>query len=623
MKIRRTFVFILLYSILICSIFANSNAIANDPANEGIEKAATPTPSLVSAEETENKKVDFKKLNILSKFNNRSAAENLVYSLNKSGQEVRIVTKEIDISLKSLSIGLFLTRMRAEHVVKRLKKHNIDAFVFELKSGKFRVYAGAMKDESNFWERYEKLLTLGYKKPHTSIKIAHETQYFVVSDKEDESKTITKAIAKLRPIEAKNSQFITEMYSARFKGEFSMWGEEGNRSSSNYFNSSINLRTKYKANLDFTYGTRFQATEQSSEENIQKFEFDLQPTYLRYQQQQNEWSIGAIDARWDAINPNKQHESLSDRLSGKVLVRYKLDTDKEDNRRPSFGMRWKFDSAKTYDLDVIWLPVFRPAKLPDFGSVWHPVRRSDGAIRGIKPTKNWAELVKRGSFADDKLGTGGAGVRFSNKVGSRTRAITLQYTRRSEPYYALNPLIADALNAGKTLNFALAQKGYTFTPKHPYSGIMTWEESSKVSHFEFAVLSNTPYTTTDYRYKTAMSMAWKLGFIYPKTSKKSLVSAYLTGRHINTKDKILDRKTKISLFGELYSISHSGTWKFSSTYEIGLDRLALFLNPRLTFQQTKYVQIYVNYLLFSGDKITESGYQTKNSILSLTWQAGF
>ncbi|MDH3327083.1 MAG: hypothetical protein OEM38_10245 [Gammaproteobacteria bacterium] len=564
--------------------------------------------------------IDFKKLNILSKFTNKNSADNLIYSLNKSGQKVRLISQQIDIPLKSLSIGLFQTRMLAERAVKHLKENNIDAFVFELNNDKFRVHAGAMQDENNFWQRYEKLLALGYKKPHTTIKVVQATQYYVVSDKKEDTPLHVKI--KSVTTKAKNTELTTEFLGARFKGEFSIWGDQGKRSSSNYFNAALSLRTKYKSDLDFTFGTRFDATEQSSEKNVQKFEFQWQPTYLRYHQPRQQWMIGAIDAQWDTINPNAQHESLSDRLSSKVLVRYKLDYELADKRRPVFGLRWKYNSEQ-YDLDVIWEPAFRPAKLPDFGSIWHPVRRSDGAIRGIEPTGTWKELVEKGSFANETLDTGGIGVRIGRRIGSRTRATTLQYARQNEPYYALNAGVQKHLSNGQTTDVALSAIGYTFTPEHPYTGVLTWEESSPISHFEIAVLSNTPYTTRDYEYKTAMSIAWKLGFIYPKKDRNTHISAYLIGRHINTNDNILDRKTKTSLFGELYQTSKNGLWKLGSSYEIGLDRAELFLNPRLTLQQSKYVQIYLNYLLFTGSENTESGYHTGHSILSLTWQAAF
>ena len=564
--------------------------------------------------------VDFKKLNILSKFSDRKSAEELVYSLKKSGQKVRIVEKEIDLPLKSLSVGLFLTRQRADAVVRQLQKNHIDAFVFQLKNGKFRVHAGAMQDETNFWQRYEKLMALGYKKPHTGIKVVKIKQYYVVSDKKEK----TKLLAKIKPVttKTKNAVFTTELHNARFKGEFSIWGDQGNRSSSNYFNAGLSLRTKYKSNLDFTYGSRFDATEQSSDENVQKFETQWLPTYLRYHNTKQQWMIGAIDARWDTENNKTPINDLSDWLSSRILTRYKLDRDIIDRRRPVFGVRWTLDTTQ-FDLDVIWLPTFRPAKLPDFGSIWHPVRRSDGAIRGIKSTDTWKELVKQGSFANESFDTGGGGVRFLHKIGKNKRAITLQYARRNEPYYVLNPAIKRYLAEGQTLEFAMAAEGYTFTPKHPYSGVITWEESGSVSHFEVALFSNTPYTTSSYEYKTAMSMAWKMGFIYPKTNKRTHVSAYFIGRHINTSDSILDRKTKLALAGELYKISRSKLWKLGTRYEIGLDNAELFLNPRVTFQQSKYVQIYLNYLLFSGSEVTESGYHTNHSILSLTWQAAF
>jgi len=575
--------------------------------------------SIVANEKTTE--VDFKKLNVISKFLDKKSADELVYSLKRSGQDIRLVSKQVDLNLKSLSVGLFDTKIHADSVVKHLASNKIDSFVFKLRSGKYRVHAGAIEKEDLFWSRYEKLVALGYKKPHTSIKVVKQTEYYIVSDKKEDT-SLSHQLKSVIP-DMKNTAISTEFHSARFKGEFSIWGDQGDRSSSNYFNAALSLRTIYQSNLDFIYGGRFDATEQSSDENIQKFEFDWKPTYMRFHEGNRQWMVGAIDARWETINPNTEHESLSERLSSKILVRYKLDYDLTDKHQPVIGTRWKFRSP-LYELDVMWLPFFRPAKLPDFGSIWHPVRRSDGAIRGIEPTDQWAELVKKGSFADEKSLTGGIGVRISHRVGSRTRAATLQYTRQNEPYYALNSTVQQLTNAGTDADTAiLSTKEATFTPEHPYTGILTWEESSKISHFEFAISTNTPYSTRDYEYKTAMSMAWRMGFIYPKTDRNVHLSGYFTGHHINTDETIIDRKTKLAISGEVYTLSKSGFWKFGTSYEIGLDHAELFLNPRLTLQQSKYVQIFLNYLLFTGSDTTESGYHTGHSILSLTWQANF
>lgn len=560
---------------------------------------------------------ELKKLRVLSKFLDLEKANKLLYSLKKSGQDVRIIEKQKEIVLKAISFGAYKSRKKAESIIRRLQQNDVDAFIHKTKSGRYRIHAGALQDEIYYWSRYEKLVSLGYKKLQTTLKPVEVTEYLIVRDKSEE----LKPPMQLQPVVSKiiNQDIVTEFYAARFKGEFSIWGTQEDRSSSNYFNAAVSARTRHSNVWDMTYGARFEMIEQSSDENLQDFSIIWEPTYFNFYQNGQRWQLGLIDARWKQQNK----DNLSERMFSKNLSRYKLDDNFDDRRRPTFGLSWQFKQVNQ-SLDVIWIPLFRPAKLPDFGSIWHPVSRTNKAIMGIESTADWESLVENGSFADEEILSGGVGVRLSRFVGSNERAITLQYVRRSEPYYKLNPSIQNLLAQDRTLDFAVAfSPGYTFTPEHPYSGILSWEEIGKISHIEVALLSNRPYTKSNYQMKTAASLEWKLGFNYPKTNKNTHLAVFFSGWHINTSNEILDQKTRLALSGNLFMNTSNQYWKFGSDFDIALNQFDVFINPKIIFQQSKHVNIYLNYQIFAGDDNTNNGYHTKHSIVSLAWQAIF
>ena len=578
-------------------------------------------PQLAIAEEEQiigDTDLSLDEIRVIGKFTNKTAAEKLLRSLNKTGQPARIISQTEDITLKSVNVGLYPDKSEAASVERHLKSHDIDAFMFPTGSGEYRVHAGALRGEDQYWSRFEKLLALGYKRIHTTLKPVTITHFFVVRELIEDLPPPMYSLAV--DSEERSKTFKTTFLFGRFKGEFDGWRASGEQSSSNYFRASLSARTFYKKQWDFTYGLRFDALEQSSTNNIQKFEFQALPTYLRYQEPNNQWHVGLIDGRWD----DRKQASLGDRLSSRILTRHLLDEDVIDRRRPIIGARWQFEQAQ-YRLDVIASPIFRPAQMPTMGSIWHPINRENKAIMGLRSTDIWKDLVSKGSFADEKkYQIGGVGVRMSQQVGRRTRATTIQYIRQSEPYYQLNAEIQQLISNGNTVDEALAaSSNSTFSPRHPYSAVFTWEEFGKVSHFEVAVSSNTPYTTTTYEMKSAVSLEWMLGFVYPTKDRLMHISSYFVGRRINTKDNILDRKTKLGIKGDLYKYSKGRHWKVGSAYQINFDQLSLFLNPRIDYVQNKYLDISLYYQLFVGSNNDSIGFHSDHSILGLRWQAVF
>ncbi len=561
-----------------------------------------------------------KEVRIISKFFVRTEAEKLMRSLNKSGQNVRITTRTEEVTLKSISLGLFANEEKARVVVKHLKSHQIDAFSYRVSSGEYRVHAGAMQQENHYWHRFEKLLALGYKQINTILKKTTITHFFVVRPLIKRlppslpPKLIKRIPAKTTPTSFKN----TFRY-GRFKGEFNAWKDKGQQSSGNYFNAALGANTKYKNQWEMTYGSRFEATEQSSIKNVQTFELQWLPTYLSVRESDNEMHFGFIDGRWD----DNSQESLSDRMSSKILTRYRLDEEVVDRRRPIIGARWQFNHSN-YQVDVIANPVFRPAKLPVDESIWHPVSRTNGAMLGIRSTDNWRELIKKGSFAGEKYQFGGIGIRLTHRVGRRIRAITLQYARRSEPYYELNTSIQKLIALGSSVENALAAtSGRTFRPKHPHTVVFSWAEFGKVSHFEVTASSSAPYTTTAYQMKTTLSLEWVLGFIYPTKNKNIHLSSFFTGRRLNTGEDTLDRKLKLGLQGEVSRQWFSQRWLVGVNYQVDLDQLGFYLKPNIRYEQNKFLKISLYYQLLGGGSGTDNGFHSGHSVLGLNWQANF
>jgi len=571
--------------------------------------ADTPSPSDTSKL--------LKNFQILSKFATPKEAQKLADSLIKNGQDITIIQDEIEITLKTLSVGLYPDEAEADAVVLHLQKNKIDAYAIPFEGGTYRVYAGAMRDENHYWQRFEKLLGLGYRRIHTEQKPSNMTIYYVVRPKNE-----VLPIPFLSPPDAArlfSKNWRNEFIEGRFKGEYSIWGNPENRGSANYFKTSIGARAYYKNNWDFTYGFRFEAIEQSADESYQFLDTQLRPTYLRYRIPNHTWSIGAINAVWD----DRNRDSISNRLDSNNLTRYRLDSDHTEREQSVFAIRWEHEKAD-HKLDVVWTPVYQPSKLPRFSSIWHPVNQSRSAIRGIDANDDYKQLIRQGSFSNQKLLTGGVGVRMVREMGRRTMATTLQFARHKAPYYVLNSKIRSLLAQGQTVNQALsAIYEPTFTTEQPYTGILSWEEFGDTAQMELAILTNAPYTTKNYELKTSMAFEWRLGFVYPKTDKYTHISAFTHGRFINTSEKMLDRNTQIYISGEMWRETENRLWRFSLNYDIAVSYFDVFLNPKISFKQNKIIDLYLSYQIFSGSPGTPSGYHTTHSVVQLGWQAKF
>ena len=356
-----------------------------------------------------------KNFQIISKFTTSAEAQKLADSLIKNGQNITIIPDKIEISLKTLSVGLYPNKTEADTEVNNLQKNHIAAYAVLQKGGSYRVYAGALKDENDYWQHYEKLLGLGYHRIHTQLIPSKTTVYYVVRPK---SEILPLPIPFITPSDSKgffSDDWRTEVTEGRFKGEYSLWGSGQDSGSANYFKSTIEARAYYKRNLDLNAGFRFEAFEQSATYNYQYVQLLPHPIYLRYRQPNLVWTIGAINAVWD----DRNRDSLSNRLDSKNLTRYRLDSDQTELEQPVLALRWEYEKSD-HKFDAIITPFYQPSKLPRFGSVWHPINPQEGKILGIKADTTYSNLIKNGRFGNQKVLSGGFGVRILKQVGHRS-----------------------------------------------------------------------------------------------------------------------------------------------------------------------------------------------------------
>lgn len=561
-------------------------------------------------------------LQFIERYYEKQEANGALTKLLQQNSTAHIITRKVQLTLKALNLGLYPNQTTANKVVQHLKENGIKAFSHEMSSGDYRVHAGALHEKEYYQERHNKLRELGYKQIETSETEIDTIEYLIVIKRE-------KGVSEILTENANNAwqSYVnqTRLKHTRFNAEFLFWNENETPGSSNYFNSAINYKTTYKTGKTgktgwvFNYGARFTVTEQSGIQRYQKAKLLLEPIYLHIKSNRHNWHIGAADTVWDNENPL----SLSDNITRHNLERYKLDINPEDKRLPSWGIRWQYSHNK-YLWDINLFPIFEPANLPQQKSIWHPISLSRGKAKQINTEGDLAYLLKNGALKEKNWDTGGIAVRLDKMIGTSKRAITLQYVRHNTPYPVLNNKLQSALVSGESVTNALQSiNDHSFSLEHPYTAVFTLEERGAISQFEIALLSNTPYTTTNYQMKTAPSANWKLGFDYPHLDRGEKITLYFKGRHISTQETILDQKTRVAIAGVLSTVTKNKSWTLSFTYDIGLNQYDLFLNPRVIFNHSKHVNITLNYQVFAGTNGTEFGYHNQHSNLSIAWLSRF
>jgi hypothetical protein len=353
-------------------------------------------------------------------------------------------------------------------------------------------------------------------------------------------------------------------------------------------------------------GARFDAAAQrGGEARYSDASADLADTYVRWRSGDTRITLGAQTVVWgraDAV-------PLVDRVSRTDLTRFLLD-DLVERRRAQVAARWE-QTWGDFKLDVVALPWFRGAKLPDVESVWSPINRTTGRIIGIAPSAPIAALVQAARIEDDESGSGGAGVRLTRTGEPFDAGLTLARTRASVPYFRVgaDPLAPTLTGTHPLQNFAGVDAEWV-------TGDLTWRT-------EFGYTSDVPATRPSAQMVMTDAVEWIGGVEFFPGGKDTRVTLQLLARSLRTGAEVLELKHYVGTNGEVESTFAQGRWKVALRFAGGLNVRDLYLGPRISFLGWEPHEIYLAGHFFSGEARTLGGFHREHDMIALGLRTRF
>ncbi len=369
-----------------------------------------------------------------------------------------------------------------------------------------------------------------------------------------------------------------------------------------YGKLAVALDGNLTPNWELKLSGRVDGYDQSGAADWSELRFDYGDSYLRYRGDGFRLTVGAGTVIWGRMD----ELPLSDRVSTADLTRFILD-DLADRRRAAPLVRLETDLGEGR-LDLVWLPDFRPAELPDPDSIWYPVDRARGRVLGVSPADLPPAAVQAATLDEHEPdGDGGFGLRYTASPFFGDIGLTIAHSRRSIPYYRL---------AGGTLR--------TEYPRSWAFGADTAIDAAGITwRAELVYSSDNPVTRRGGAYTTTEAVDWGLGMEMHPGDGDTRINLQLIGSNLVDPPAIIDRTQAYSFNGKIDVPFDRARWRASLDFYVGLDKRDLYLNPELTFLGWEPHELYLSAHFFSGDDDTLGGFHKEHDSINLGWRARF
>ena len=349
---------------------------------------------------------------------------------------------------------------------------------------------------------------------------------------------------------------------------------------------------------------RLDAYHQAGDTAWDEVDVDYGETFVRYRRGDWRFTLGTQTLIWGRLD----EIPLADRLSRVDAKRLLLD-DLPDRRRalPALRVERYFGN---HSLDLVILPAFQPAVLPDHDSVWYPVRRSTGEILGVDLPVATRALVRNAAIHEDAPGGyDGFGLRYTYGGSALDLGITLERTRQSLPYFRLdlpgNRLVAEYPRSWLA--------GFDF-------GLDT---GSAVWRWEMAWLSDVPVTHAAQGYDTRRSFLWGGAVEFHPGETDARVNLQLAGTHLLDAGGVLDRQRVYNFNGSIDLPFAHERWQLVVRWFLDLNDRNLYVNPKLVFLGWEPSEIYLAWHAFAGDPDTLGGFYEHDDLITFGWRTAF
>ncbi|MBU1664256.1 MAG: hypothetical protein KKG92_02510 [Gammaproteobacteria bacterium] len=369
-----------------------------------------------------------------------------------------------------------------------------------------------------------------------------------------------------------------------------------------YLHGAASLNGKAEGGWEYALGARLDVYGQNGGQSHDEAALDYTENYLRWRNADMRFTLGTQNILWGRVDELPP----MDRLSRVDLSRFVLDKLPERRRAVPAVRLERF--LGDYKLDTVWLPVFKPAVLPDAHSVWHPVDQVNGQVLGV--TGIPAVLIQNASLTEDKGGGGGGGIRLTRAGGSGIDyGLSLQHARQSVPYYRLTaPSVLTAV--------------------HPYSWVAGGELETQMAgatwRMEATWSSDIPVTTmATSQYRTEQGIDLVMGAEFFPGDGDTRLTMQMAGHKTFTSEPVLDRAEFYALNGEIEHPFAHGRWQANLRFFAGLNERDFYFNPKLTYLGLDQHELFLAAHLFSGAEGTMGGFHRQHDLVAVGWQARF
>lgn len=430
------------------------------------------------------------------------------------------------------------------------------------------------------------LLVIGLTHPALAVAAAPADNEYVTTKRKEEKPQATEPVIKVDGLRAEWGGFL----------------DDTAPSGAVFLHGAASLNGKTEGAWEYALGARLDGYGQNGGQNYNDVTLDYTENYLRWRNADMRFTLGTQNVLWGRVDDIPP----IDRLSRADLSRFVLDK-LPDRRRAVPAVRLE-RFLGDYKLDAIWLPVFKPAVLPDSRSVWHPIDRVNGQVLGV--TGIPAVLIQNASLTEEKEGGGGGGIRLTRAGGSSIDyGLSLQYVKQSVPYYRLtSPSVLMAV--------------------HPYSWVAGGELETEMAgatwRMEATWSSDIPVTTmATSQYRTEPSADLVIGAEFFPGDGDTRLTMQMAGHKTFTSEPVLDRAEFYALNGEIEHPFAHGRWRANLRFFAGLNERDFYFNPKLTYLGIDQHEFYLAAHLFSGAVGTMGGFHRQNDLVAVGWQARF
>lgn len=325
---------------------------------------------------------------------------------------------------------------------------------------------------------------------------------------------------------------------------------------------------------------------------------ELGDTYVRYRAGATRLTAGLQTIVWGRVD----EIPVIDRVSRVDVSRFLLD-ELPERRRPLPALRWEQSFDET-SLDLVVLPSFRGAAMPDRRSVWSPIDTETGQIIGIDTPPALAAFVLAADVRRDDGGSGGVALRLKRAGdGGPDLGLTLARTRQSLPYYVPD-----------TARLALVES-------HPFNRFLGLDVESAGDaatwRSELGMTWDLPVTSPAGMPLQGRSVDWVGAVEFFPGGEDTRVNLQLAARKLWTPGPVLELTRYVALGGEVETTLDQGRWKLGLRFNTGLNVHDLYLAPRVSFVGWEPHELFATYHHFNGERRTLGGFHRDHGMLAV------